>query len=172
MTTDTLIEVYLPLANKLASAFAFRQGLDRDSAIQEASMALQDWAPSLDTLPSEAFACKKITCWLQDWARHERRHQPVSLDEPTHDSEGNVCTRADLVRSSRPSPEDEVIAADLEDQVMSALELVPPDLRQALKLHFLADLGFARVGEQMGGISARSAKRLSDAGLQRLRRTI
>jgi RNA polymerase sigma factor (sigma-70 family) len=171
MTADTLLDRYLPLAYRLAASFASRYRLDTDDAKSEAGVCLALWAPNLDALPPENYVVHQVNWYLGNWARKELRHRLLSLDDPLIDEEGYNVTKADILPDPTPSQEQQVINADLQRHVISALEKLPTEQRQLLSKHFLEEQSFAAVGAALG-CSITTVKRKTDAALDRLREVI
>jgi RNA polymerase primary sigma factor len=93
----------------------------------------------------------------------------ASLDQPV--GEDGETALGDLLASERPEPIEEVAQVQREQQVGSAVQNLPEDERNVIRLRFglagVEPLSLRQTGSELG-ISMEQARRLEESGLRRL----
>jgi RNA polymerase sigma factor (sigma-70 family) len=93
----------------------------------------------------------------------------ASLDQPV--GEDGETALGDLLASERPEPIEEVAQVQREQQVGSAVQGLPEDERNVIRLRFglagVEPLSLRQTGSELG-ISMEQARRLEESGLRRL----
>jgi len=93
----------------------------------------------------------------------------ASLDQPV--GEDGETALGDLLASERPEPIEEVAQVQREEQVGSAVQGLPEDERNVIRLRFglagVEPLSLRQTGSELG-ISMEQARRLEESGLRRL----
>jgi RNA polymerase primary sigma factor len=93
----------------------------------------------------------------------------ASLDQPV--GEDGETALGDLLASERPEPIEEVAQVQREQQVGTAVQNLPEDERNVIRLRFglagVEPLSLRQTGSELG-ISMEQARRLEESGLRRL----
>lgn len=132
--------------------FIYRFFSDYDQAcdiMQQVFLQLYLSLPKLDTK-------RPLKNWLFQVARNRcldelRRKHPSHLSDLIGEDEEEEDKAVSLfLRDPRPLPEDVAEQHELQDQLLSAIQNLPPNFRSVVYLRYTAQLSFSEIGRTLG----------------------
>lgn len=93
--------------------------------------------------------------WLFQVARNRcldelRKKRPIHLSDLESEEEEEEKSVLSLIRDPRPLPEEIVEQREQQDQVLHAIESLPPNFRSVVYLRYTAQLSFSEIGKKLG----------------------
>jgi RNA polymerase sigma factor (sigma-70 family) len=134
-----------PLRQFLKARSALPEG-DLDDVSQEVFLRLLRYKRTEAIEYPQAYLYRMASNVAAEWGTRARMSRP-------HDS----AWLADLLATDQP--EENAVAAEIQDEVKRAIQLLKPLQRQILKLHYAHGLGHAEIAERLG-TTKRSVKRV------------
>jgi RNA polymerase sigma factor (sigma-70 family) len=131
--------------------FIFRYFGDYDltwDVMQQVFFQLYQSLPKLDTK-------RPLKNWLFQVARNRcldelRRKHPIHLSELESEEDEEEKPVLALISDPRPLPEEIVEQHEQQEQVMHAIEGLPPNFRSVVYLRYTAQLSFSEIGKRLG----------------------
>lgn len=102
--------------------------------------------------------------------KNEPLNSCASLDEPLEGSDGDACTRLDIIPAADSTAFiDRLEASDDAGTVRRAVEELPELLRNVVQWYFFENAGLSAIGERLG-VSAERARQMKAKALRELRK--
>lgn len=105
---------------------------------------------SLPTIRQEG----KLKAWLCQVARHRcldelRRKRPLCFSELEEDPDGEKLSFLTALPDTDRQPQEQLELIELRQQILEAIELLPPSFRAVVRLRYATQLSFHEIGQTL-----------------------